>query len=315
MRSLARLAERPAALGSTWAVVRTLVATSSLLTLLANHPASIDALAADLAGREACRGVARVTAACVLTAGEYTWGTHVVLVVCFLAVASGVLPRVTGLIHPLAALSLMTSLTTADGGDQAALVFSVLAVPLCLADPRRSHWAPWPEEETASERAVLRRSTVTVFTLVLRLQISLIYLEAGLAKLAVHEWAEGTALYYWTIDGYLPPPTFAEPLVGLIATTPLLLLGATYGTLVLELLLGVSLLLRPARLRAALLATALLFHLVIALTFAIWSFALTMAALVTFLLSPTRFADWRPLVRGAAAQRPVPPAGLPAVTR
>lgn len=292
------------------------MAASSLLTLLSNHPASIDALAPDLPGRESCGGVARVTAACVLTAGEYTWATHVVLVVCFLAVASGVLPRVTGLVHPVAVLSLMTSLTTVDGGDQAALVFSVLAVPLCVADPRRSHWAPWPLEEGMSHRAVLRRSTVTVFTLVLRLQISLIYLEAGLAKLAVPEWAEGTALYYWTIDGYLPPPTFAEPLVVLIATTPLLLLGATYGTLVLEFLLGASLLLRSARLRATVLATALLFHLMIALTFAIWSFALTMAALVTLLLSPTRLADWRSLVCGTEPRgRVALPAEVPAVTR
>lgn len=292
------------------------MAVSSLLTLLANDPASIDALARDLVGQEPCVGIARVTAACVLTAGEYTWATHVVLVVCFLAVASGAAPRVTGLVHPLAALSLMTSLTTVDGGDQAALVFSVLAVPLCLADPRRSHWSAWRAEDAESRGAVLRRSTVTVFTLLLRLQISLIYLEAGLAKLAVPEWSEGTALYYWTIDGYLPPPVFAEPLVRVVATTPLLLLGATYGTLVLELLLGVSLLLRPARVRATLLAVALVFHLMIALTFAIWSFALVMAALVTFLLSPTALAGWRAQVEGGVERdRSSTSAGLPVVTR
>lgn len=290
-------------LGSTWAVTRTAVAGASLLTLLANHPSAVHIADRSLAAAGRCDGLSRITVACGLTGGEYTWLTHVVLVGLFAAVVSGLLPAVTGLLHPYAALSLMTALSTVDGGEQAALVFSVLAVPVRLADPRRSHWASWPREMRPTHATALRRSTLVVFILVTEVQISVIYLQAGIAKLAVPEWVEGTAIYYWTIDGYLPPPTFAAPAVAAFATVPLIVLGATYGTVVLELLLGVSLLIRSWRVRAVLLVVALAFHLLIALTFAIWSFALTMAGLVLLLLSPDRLADWRP---SACATTPPP---------
>lgn len=294
MRFLADLANGSPRLGSTWALVRTALASAPLLTLLTNSPGVIFPSVRSLEEQGRCDGVAGVLVACIVDDGLYGWAAHLTLIALFAAVASGFLPAVTGPVHVYAAVSYMNVLGTVDGGEQAALAFSVWALPICLVDWRLTHWNRWdePDERPATAPAMLRRSTITVFLFVAKIQVSFIYLQACLSKLSSAEWADGTAFYYWTVDGYLPPPTFFAPFVAWMTSMPILVLAATYGTLILEFTLGVSLLIRNFQARRILWISALVFHLMIVVVFGIWSFALVMMALATFLLSPARLSDW-----------------------
>lgn len=294
MKFLADLANKPASLGSTWAIARSAVAGAPLFTLLSNAPQEIFPSSRDLAEQGRCEGLAGYLVACVVENGQYGWTAHLVLIAIFAAVASGFAPVITGPAHVYAAMSYMNVLGTIDGGEQAALVFSVWALPICLVDWRPTHWKPWsePDGPATSTMSMLRQSTVHVFTFVMKIQVSFIYLQACLSKLTVSEWADGTAFYYWTIDGYLPPPSIFGPLVAWASTTPALVLAATYGALVLEFTLGISLFIRAHKIRRSLWLTTMLFHFMIGATFGIWSFSLVMTALATFLLSPARLSDW-----------------------
>jgi len=264
------------------------------LTLLTNPPHAIFPSLRSLPEQGRCEGIAGYLVACVVDNGEYGWMAHAILTVLFAAVASGVLPAVTGPVHVYAALSYMNVLGTLDGGEQAALAFSVWALPICLVDWRLTHWRRWvePEERATTTLSMFRRSTVTVFVFIAKIQVSLIYLQACLSKLSVPEWADGTAFYYWTVDGYLPPPSIFASLVTWMSSVPAFVLAATYGALILEFALGISLLIRRVEIRRALWFAALLFHSMIGVVFGIWSFAVVMMALATFLLSPVQLSGW-----------------------
>lgn len=261
---------RSPALGTTWQAVRALIAGGQLLTLSTNAPSGIQALAPSA---QACEGRQAVLAHCALSDGRFTWLVQAALALMLLAVVVGLVPRVTGPLHVYAALTVQSVLSTRDGGDQAALVFAVLMLPLCLADPRTQAW-----------RGSYRPGDWGFISLlVLRLQVGWIYLEASIAKLGEQTWTDGTAVAYWANGVYFRPvPLFAD-LIPALASLPAVTLLATYGTVVLELGLAASLLL-PPRVRAQLFPLALTFHVLIGVTFGIWSFVLVMIGAASLLL-------------------------------
>lgn len=293
MRFLADVTRDVPRLGSTWAVVRTAIAAAPLLTLLTNTPQTIFPSSRSLIEQGRCDGAAGMLLACVVDGGDYGWIAHLILILLFAAVASGILPVIAGPMHVYAAISYMNVIGTMDGGDHAALAFSVWALPICLVDLRLTHWhRPGGKAERQTTWTMLRSSTIAVFLFVSKLQVAFIYLQACVSKLAVAEWADGTSFYYWTVDGYLPPPSIFAPLVDWMSSVSVFVLVATYGTLVLEFALGISLLIKNVHARKVLWVTALTFHFMIGVVFGIWSFALVMMALATLLLSPRTLSEW-----------------------
>jgi len=167
-------------------------------------------------------------------------------------------------------------MTTLDGGDQVAALLALLLVPISLTDSRRWHWHPcFPRYVEVQGWSLLA----------IRMQCSVIYLQACLAKLSVPEWVDGTALYYWMRHPSFGPP---EPLRALTDTIFLYgppVAAVTWGTLVLEFCLGIACIL-PRAVRPPLLSLGITFHLVIACAMGLWSFAIAMWAVLLLLLHP-----------------------------
>ncbi|GIH11518.1 hypothetical protein Rhe02_95850 [Rhizocola hellebori] len=273
---------RPAMANAPWGsglgLARTLIALGTLGTLLATSPRTLLAPLADGTLPPTCSDLTKFGLWCVLPGGHgetARWLSIAVLVV----VAAGWRPRYTGIAHWYVAWSLMANVSILDGGDQVTTVLTLLLVPITLTDPRRWHWQAMPQRAPGLSRVVAYTALIVV-----QIQIAAIYLHASVAKLAVREWADGTAMFYW-----LRHPTFgasglARPIAEFLTDSPVGVAMMTWSSIALEFALAVALLLRPP-LRRWLLLAGLVFHGLIALSMGLISFSTAMSgALLLYLL-------------------------------
>lgn len=235
-----------------------------------------------------CGGLTRFGLFCLFDTSHLEvarWISAIVLAI----VASGWRPRITGPLHWYVAVSFFTACVAVDGGDQAATVLSFLLIPVTLTDPRRWHWDPPPEEvyepSTPGKTLRSRGSRFIALTCLwaIRLQVAGIYFEAGVSKLKVAEWRDGTAVYYWFTDPWFG---FAEPVRSLampILTNSVAVTAITWGALVLEMFLFTGLV-ATRRTRGVLLVLGISFHAGIAMIHGLLSFVLVMwGALILYL--------------------------------
>jgi antimicrobial peptide system SdpB family protein len=230
----------------------------------------------------ACTGLGRLGLWCVLPQAQHEvarWLSVAVLLV----VASGWRPRLTGIPHWWVSWSLILAATVQDGGDQVTAVLALLLIPVALTDPRKWHWRRADRDSSFTATTIASTALFLV-----RLQVAIIYLDAGLAKLGVPQWADGTAMYYWFHSVLFAPPPWLSPITTRVTDSPLGVTMLTWGAIVLEVALGLALLF-PRRAQVTLLSLGLLLHDCIALTMGLISFDFAMsAALVLYLLPP----DW-----------------------
>lgn len=273
----AKIAQPP--WGSGLGLARTVLALGTIATLLATPP---QVLLSPLAGGitpPLCSGVARASAWCVIPHDPQAtrWLSVAVLIV----VASGWRPRLTAIPHWWVCWSLFASVTIQDGGDQIAADLTLLLIPVLLADPRVWHWQrPDPERTGPVPRIV-----AVMALLLIQVQVAGLYLDAGVAKLGVPEWANGTALFYLFHSVIFGAPPWLSPLLSAITGAPVGVALLTWGSIALEIALGLALLL-PKRLRPLLLASGLLFHDMIALSMGLISFDCAMSAALLLYLLP-----------------------------
>jgi antimicrobial peptide system SdpB family protein len=114
----------------------------------------------------------------------------------------------------------------------------------------------------------------------IRVQVAAVYFVSGISKLGQAEWANGTAMYYWLLTfGGVPRS------VVYFLGKPILVLAMTWGSIALEVALAAGLVL-PKKSWRPLLSIGIVFHLLIALVFDLWSFALAMIAALILYLRP-----------------------------
>jgi antimicrobial peptide system SdpB family protein len=203
-----------------------------------------------------------------------------------LLVVSGWRPRITGVLHWWIAYSFAAATLTVDGGDQVAAVLALWLIPVTLTDGRKWHWSPPEPVGTDPRLRTLVAAQIAMSTLLFaRLQVAIIYFQAGIAKLGVPEWANGTALYYWFTHPVHGMSAAVQPLVMPLLTNPLTVTLLTWGVIVLEVALFAGLTM-DRRWRPFLLVLGLFFHLGIIIVHGLVSFFFSMAAALILLLRP-----------------------------
>lgn len=272
LTALGRIAMRSVERGSPFTNVvglgRTLVALGTLSTLLFSHTNS---LFLPMSGQETptCDGIASLGLYCLLPRGQLEVG-RLISVLILLLVASGYRPRLTAPLHAFCTFSFLHNASMLDGGDQLSANLALMLLPVGLLDGRRWHWDD-PPARSSEEATLIARFAL----LLIRIQMCAVYLQAGVAKFAVREWADGTVLYYWLRDpAFGSPPwlaPFTDALVKNAATVSLL----TWGVLALELLLAAALVMPRDRTRWVL-PFGIALHVGIALVHGLISFALVM---------------------------------------
>lgn len=264
--------------GASLAVGRTLVAVAQLSVVTFTSDAGFFP-----SGVPRCAGLGSLSPWCV--AGSSAWGSaaaRLVTVLVLALVAVGYRPRLTCIPHWYVTFGLNSAMYFGNGGDQAAVVITLLLIPTCLGDRRRWQWST-PGPPLSADWC----GAAYAAHLVLRLQVVLIYGHAVVAKLAEPAWRGGTALHYALQD-----PTFGAPPAVLSGLEPAWLggaaiLGLTWLTLLTEAALALSPL-GNRRVRLAALATGVLLHGFIAAAMGLGSFALIMIGMLTLATGPPR---------------------------
>lgn len=273
--------------GSPWTNVvglaRTLLALGTSGTLAAN---SIDtlfrptALSTDVI---TCSGPAGMSLFCLELPGgldAVRWIAVAILVV----VASGWRPRWTAFPHWWVSYSVMWSATPTDGGDQVTAVLTFLLLPIALTDGRRWHWSTTAAPAASADRDI-RRIIAHFTVVVVRLQVAVIYFHAAVAKMGVTEWVDGTALYYWMTSPVTASPAWLDPIIQPIVASAVGVTALTWGTIAVELLLGLGLIL-PRWTWRPLLIGGIILHASITVLIGLLSFSLAMAAALVLYLCP-----------------------------
>lgn len=268
---------------NSYGLARTLLALSTLTTLLFNHTNILFSEGVGITP-PLCYGITKISLYCIfntqLEVGRW------ISIALLLVVASGWRPRITGVLHWWVAFSLNSSALILEGGDQVASNLTLLLIPITLLDPRKWHW----KNHVIDMKNITWKKDLSIWCaastyFIIRLQVALIYFNAAVEKFKVDEWLNGTALYYWFLNPYMganEAMTFLlKPLITHHLITPLL----TWGTLLFELMLFLGIAL-PARYRIMLLKSGILFHLIIAFVHGLFPFFFSMTAALILFLKP-----------------------------
>lgn len=240
-----------------------------------------------------------LTARCAASVGWMAWpcwlpesamgGAQTAAGLFCLFVASGWFPALAAV--PTAVLLLALPLTSAapDGGDQLAGILELLLLPVSLTDWRRHSWTAMQ-----SDRCLGRRVYLADFGIALaKLQVAVVYLVACLGKLESPEWVNGTALFYWVRNNVFGAPRILRTIAEWVTSQPPLVAALSWGTLVLEFSLAISVFLPVSFRLQVLLPIAILFHLGIWLVLGVSSFAFVMFAALLILVVPVGWSSSR----------------------
>jgi antimicrobial peptide system SdpB family protein len=265
-----------------YGLARTLIALSTLSTLLVNDPSLLWIPAAGIPEAPLCSGATSGVGLFCLqpqSLGLVRWVAIAVLAL----VASGWRPRFTGILHWWVTHSFVSTALLVDGGDQLSATLTLLLVPLTLTDGRRWHWAAAsPVADTTWGNLRVGLATATLW--VLRLQVAVVYLNAAASKWSAKEWMEGTALYYWFSDpafGFTPP---LRAVFGGLLENSFTVTLMTWGVLAFEFALFGALFARSRLPRRILLAMGIAFHTGIAFVHGLPSFVVIMFGALILLL-------------------------------
>lgn len=264
-------------------LARTLIAVGTLIALVSTPVQHLFYVSPPRPDGRLCEGVLGSAGLFCLAPLDQLEAARWAAVAILVVVASGFAPRWTAVPHWWVSFSVYSSSNAMDGGDQVAAVLTLLLLPLCLTDRRRWHWTT---DTGAGRRSPGLRVANGFVLLLLWVQVCVIYFHASVGKLAVVQWRDGTALWYWTMF-----PTFAvpEPLyapMSWLLSHGVVVASLTWGTLALEFFLACCLFAGPM-LRRLGLGLGVALHLGIAVLMGLPGFSTIMfGALVLYLLRP-----------------------------
>lgn len=261
------------------AIARALIFSGMALTLLVNPATVLFTPSAAQPDTPVCDAYNSWSMFCL--AGASLDVARIITGTTMLICATGLLPWLTALPGAYVVLSFSTTTTLGDGGDQLYGILALLLLPISTTDWRRSSWHHGQSRRAASVRGALALAGWAV----VRAQVFVVYFEAAVGKLAVPEWANGTALYYWMRSPTFGPGEFLAPTVQALTALSVVTALATFGTIALEFCLAIGPLF-TLRLRRLLLILGLLFHGAIVVFMGITSFSIVMAAALFLHLPP-----------------------------
>ncbi len=199
---------------------------------------------------------------------------------------SGYLPIIGNVFLWYISFSFYSSSLIIDGGDQVTLVLSLLMIPLFISN--RDFNIYNKKTFLNKNNANFTLTTISsVFFILIILQIMILYLQAGIAKLYTNEWANGTAMYYWLHTTNLSVTNWVQSFLSPMLKNKYILPLMTWGVMIFEVFLAFSALL-PIKYRRISFLLGVCFHFSIVITFGLFSFFFAMTAALFILLRPLK---------------------------
>ncbi|MCR6485771.1 hypothetical protein M8542_23380 [Amycolatopsis sp. OK19-0408] len=267
--------------GRGFAAARTLLALAELSVLLFTSDDALFLGTAQLPSGARCAGFRAISLWC-WTGGSprAQLACRVVAIAVLVVTASGYRPRWTCVPHWYVTFSLGAAMTVANGGEGVARIVTLLLVPMCLGDGRRWQWST-PGEPLPARR----RGSAYVAHLVIRAQLTVVYLDSALAKAVVPEWRDGRAVAEVFHDPYYGAAAAWQRWAGSLADPGAVTTALGWGTIAAELAVAV-LVWAPGRWRVAAFAIAVPLHGAIMATMGLVSFGAVMIAAVALAVAP-----------------------------
>lgn len=262
---------------STYSYGRAALALAQLTVLLFTPEWALTVPVGDT-GRTTCAGLENLSAYCVGGGDTGFWVGRAVSVVVLLSVICGWRPRWTSVPHAWVTVSFLHAISLPDGGEAVLATMTILLIPLCLADSRRWAWpATSPDDDV---RTWGRRDGIAAAVQwALRAQVAGIYFHSALAKLAVPDWVNGSAMYYVTREHFFGATGFVGDIMRAITDTAFGTATLTWGTVLVESLIAVCIL-GTVRLRRVAVILAVALHVGIIIVLGLWSFGIVMCGAV-----------------------------------
>jgi antimicrobial peptide system SdpB family protein len=195
------------------------------------------------------------------------------------AVVTGILPSLTAIPHWWLCWSILQAGGVPDGGDLINQILALLLIPVCF-----THFDFFCHfrSKTVSSGAAAKFSTSCL--VIIRVQLAVVYLMAGIEKLSRPEWFDGTATYYLLLNKEYGAIGWVRSFIEPVVISSLGVMICTYGAIAVEILIGTALV-WPPRWKRLLFAPAVAFHVVLALCFGVWTLSLSfVGALLIYLL-------------------------------
>jgi antimicrobial peptide system SdpB family protein len=263
-------------------LARSVLALGTAATIATTSPSILMSPLANGASPPVCGSVSRAGLWCV-TGENLTLGRWLSVAVLLVA-ASGWRPRLTAIPHWWVSWSLVVNATLVDGGDQVTTVLTMLLIPILITD--RRHWH-WQRSINSGGDPGIRHVVARASLLLIHIQIAVLYFQSSVAKLGVPEWADGTAMFYWSRDPTFGSAPWVRPIMELFTYSPFGVALVSWGAIALELTIALAIFFRRPALRRALLIAGISFHALIAMDIGLVSFFMAMTgALLLYLLPP-----------------------------
>ncbi|AGL17026.1 exporter of killing factor SpbC [Actinoplanes sp. N902-109] len=221
--------------GRAYALLRTTLAAQALIVLVLDPDGRLFPATAANPGGVRCDGVHGAALWCLGGPSASLLPARLVTIVVLLPAMLGWRPRLVGIPHWYVTFSLAMAMPVPVGGDYVAQIATMLLIPVCLGDRRRWHWSP-----VRAPLAPGWRGAAYAATLVLRLQVTIIYATAGLAKAADGRWRDGSVLAMLSTDPRYGLPGWLRPAGLFLAGHAPLAIGAAWAVIGAEVLLAVA---------------------------------------------------------------------------
>lgn len=183
-----------------------------------------------------------------------------------------------GVIHFWIGYSIQNSFTSIDGGEQVTAVILFWLMLFSLFDNRINHWHHSKSESKTGD------AVGWAILLIVKLQISYLYLNSTVTKLKNKEWIDGTAVYYYLNDSLYGLSNWLYDILSIFIETPVIAL-VTWSTLIIQLTLAGSIFANQD-FKNFIFIIALLMHEIFALFMGLVSFSLIMLSVLIIYLKP-----------------------------
>lgn len=243
----------------------------------------------------------------ILTVSPYCWFpesaqlVNVAVIVILAVVATGFMPQIAGFVHAWITFSFSQLVSLPDGGEHVAQVVSILFIFVSLSHNRLWYWkAPLPRDPNSILAAVSLGAWWAI-----RLQMAWVYLHSSIAKTAVGEWQDGSAVYYVVRQEMFGSSGIMRELILWSTSIGVISLMLTWGTIVIESAMAI-LILMPRRIPAIAWVLCLLLHLGIIFVLGLFSFGTIMIGCVLAATAPAVASVFRSYSRTKVARSGTP---------
>jgi antimicrobial peptide system SdpB family protein len=155
-----------------------------------------------------------------------------------------------------------------EGGDQINMILTLLIIPFCFANHNLNGF----QCNFIKNNLFLKLNLIAI-----KIQLSILYLQASIEKIYQKDWNNGTAMYYWFNDSLFGSNEFFKIIFGFLFENNFSLFLITWLVIFFEFFFSISIFMKQ-KVKYFFFVIAFTFHLLIFLIHGLGTFCLSMTA-------------------------------------